>query len=73
MDKAVQRLVFVQITVYEWEPSYQFRLHVQQPDMNVSVDYVLSAHDLQLLCCHCLKCSKHVENALEASAFITPR
>ena len=32
-DKAVQRLVFVQITVYErWEPSYQFRLHAQQPD-----------------------------------------
>ena len=74
-DKAVQRLVFVQITVYErWEPSYQFRLHAQQPDMNVSVDYVLSAHDLAAIMLPLFKgkSSKHVENALEASAFITP-
>ena len=65
-DKAVQRLVFVQITVYErWEPSYQFRLHAQQPDMNVSVDYVLSAHDLAAIMLPLFKgkSSKHVENA----------
>ena len=72
-DKAVQRLVFVQITVYErWEPSYQFRLHAQQPDMNVSVDYVLSAHDLAAIMLPLFKgkSSKHVENALESSSFI---
>jgi hypothetical protein len=74
-DKAVQRLVFVQVTVYEkWEPGYQLRLHAQQPDMNVSVDYVLGAHDLAQVMLPLFKgkSSRPVENALAASSFLPP-
>lgn len=72
-DKAVQRLVFVQVTVHErWEPSYQLRLHAQQPDMNVSVDYILGAHDLAQVMLPLFKgkSSKPAESALAAASFL---